>query len=166
MMKYAVLTISDRCFAGEATDEAGPALCKVMEASLGATQVVVAIVADEADAIAGRLTEWASMDDPPDVILTTGGTGLGPRDVTPEATRSALDRLHPGLMEMSRSLGAAATPLAYLSRGVAGTIGGTLVINLPGSTTGATDSLRAVVPILDHAVASMKGGGHGRPYDE
>ncbi|MDH3730489.1 MAG: MogA/MoaB family molybdenum cofactor biosynthesis protein [Acidimicrobiia bacterium] len=165
-MRYAVLTVSDRCAAGEATDEAGPALCKMMEGSLDARQVAVRIVPDDVEAIRGQLTKWSSMEDAPEVILTTGGTGLGPRDVTPEATRAVLDRIHPGLMEMSRDVGAESTPLAYLSRGVAGTIGASLVINLPGSTTGATDSLRALVPVLAHAVASMKGGGHGRPYDE
>jgi molybdenum cofactor synthesis domain-containing protein len=165
-MQYAVLTISDRCSRGEATDEAGPALCEIMETSLGATQAARGLVPDDTNAIGAALTQWAAMDDPPDVILTTGGTGLGPRDVTPEATRAVLQRLHPGLMEMSRRVGADATPLAYLSRGVAGTIGGSLVINLPGSTTGATDSLRAVLPVLGHAVDSMKGEGHGRPYDE
>ena len=165
-MRYAVLTISDRCFAGEATDEAGPALCELMEQSLDATQLALGLVPDEADGISAQLTKWATMDDAPDVILTTGGTGLGPRDVTPEATRAVLDRLHPGLMELSRSVGGEATPLAYLSRGVAGTIGRSLVINLPGSTAGATDSLRAILGVLAHAVDSMKGGGHGRPYDE
>lgn len=165
-MRYAVLTISDRCFRGEATDEAGPALCQLMERSLEGSQVATGLVPDEAEAIGAQLTAWAEMSEPPDVILTTGGTGLGPRDVTPEATRAVLHRLHPGLMEMSRAVGAESTPLAYLSRGVAGSIGESLVINLPGSTTGATDSLRAVVPVLAHAVASMKGAGHGRPYDE
>ena len=166
MISYAVLTVSDRCAAGEATDEAGPALCKLMDMSVEGSQVAVRIVPDEADAIAAQLTKWASMEDAPEVILTTGGTGLGPRDVTPEATRSVLDRLHPGLMELSRSVGGESTQLAYLSRGVAGTLGSTLVINLPGSTAGAVESLRAVVPVLAHAVESMHGGGHGRPYDE
>ena len=165
-MRFAVLTISDRCFAGEAVDEAGPALCQLMEGQLDATRMSVRTVPDDVDAIRGQLAKWASMEDAPDVILTTGGTGLGPRDVTPEATRAVLDRLHPGLMELSRSAGASSTPLAYLSRGVAGTIGASLIINLPGSTKGATQSLEAVLPILAHAVDSMKGGGHGRPYDE
>jgi len=165
-MRYAVLTISDRCFAGEAVDEAGPALCKLMEMSLSADQVATRIVPDEIDAIAGQLTKWSSMEDAPDVILTTGGTGLGPRDVTPEATRSVLERLHPGLMELSRSVGGESTQLAYLSRGVAGTVGHSLVVNLPGSTAGAVESLKAIVGLLAHAVDSMHGGGHGRPYDE
>lgn len=165
-MRYAVLTVSDRCFRGEATDEAGPALCQLMERSLDGSQTAVALVPDEAAQISSQLSQWASMEDAPEVILTTGGTGLGPRDVTPEATRAVLKRLHPGLMEMSRAAGAQETPLAYLSRGVAGTVGETLVINLPGSTKGATASLRAIVPVLAHAVDSMKGGGHGRPYDE
>ena len=165
-MRYAVLTISDRCFAGEATDQAGPALCELMERSLDAEQAATGLVPDDANAISVQLSDWAALDDAPDVILTTGGTGLGLRDVTPEAPRAVLDRLHPGLMELSRSVGAESTPLAYLSRGVAGTIGSSLVINLPGSTRGATDSLRAVVPVLAHAVDSMGGGGHGRPYDE
>ncbi len=165
-MRYAVLTVSDRCFRGEATDEAGPALCQLLEGSLDGSQTAVALVPDEAAEISDQLTQWASMDDAPEVILTTGGTGLGPRDVTPEATRAVLDRLHPGLMEMSRAAGAQETAFAYLSRGVAGTIGDSLVINLPGSTRGATDSLLAIVPVLAHAVASMKGAGHDRPYDE
>lgn len=165
-MRYAVLTISDRCARGEATDEAGPALCELMEGSLQATQAARGLVPDDADAISTTLTRWAAMDEAPDVILTTGGTGLGPRDVTPEATRAVLQRLHPGLMEMSRFVGSTSTPLAYLSRGVAGTIGRSLVINLPGSTTGATESLGALIPILEHAVDSMKGVGHGRTYDE
>ena len=165
-MRYAVLTVSDRCAAGEAVDEAGPALCKLMDLSLEVSQVATRVVPDEVEAIAGQLTKWASMEGAPDIILTTGGTGLGPRDVTPEATRSVLERLHPGLMELSRAVGGQSTQLAYLSRGVAGTIGNSLVINLPGSTAGAVESLKAIVPILTHAVDSMKGGGHGRPYDE
>ena len=166
MISYAVLTVSDRCAAGEAVDEAGPALCKLMDLSLESSQTATRIVPDDIEAIAGQLTKWASMEDAPDVILTTGGTGLGPRDLTPEATRGVLDRLHPGLMQLSRSVGGESTQLAYLSRGVAGTVGQSLVLNLPGSTAGAVESLRAVVPLLAHAVDSMKGGGHGRPYDE
>ena len=164
-MRYAVLTVSDRCFKGEATDEAGPALCTMMEGSLDASQVATGLVPDETEAISAQLVDWAGQAQSPDVILTTGGTGLGPRDVTPEATRAVVQRFHPGLMEMSRAIGAVSTPMAYLSRGVAGTLGESLIINLPGSTTGATDSLRALVPVLAHAVDSMKGGGHGRSYD-
>ncbi len=163
---FAVLTVSDRCYRGLAEDTAGPALRRLLEHELGAVAKATACVPDEAAEIARQLTEWAGDDGAPELVVTTGGTGLGPRDVTPEATRQVMEREHSGLMELVRVRGAESTPLAYLSRGVAGTIRDTLVINLPGSERGAVESLEALVDVLPHAIDMLRGEGHGRDYDQ
>lgn len=162
---FAVLTVSDRCFQGSATDTAGPALVKMLE-ELGGKRVDTSLVPDDVVQIADQLEAWAELETAPELILTTGGTGLGPRDVTPEATQAVLDRDHPGLMELVRAVGARSTPKAYLSRGVAGTMGASLVVNLPGSERGATESLEALAELIPHAIDMMRGEGHGTPYDE
>lgn len=154
--RFGVLTISDRCFRGEAKDTAGPALARLLEEQLAAAPAKTGLVADERDQIRATIAEWASEDDPPGLIITTGGTGLAPRDVTPEATRDVIEREHPGLMELVRAKGAQATPRSYLSRGIAGTVGRTLVINLPGSPKGSVESLEALLELLPHAVALVR----------
>jgi len=163
---FAVLTVSDRCFQGAAEDTAGPALVALLEARLEATKFTTAVVPDDVVAVSDQIVDWAEGVPAPELILTTGGTGLGPRDVTPEATHAVLERDHPGLMELARARGAQSSPKAYLSRGLAGTVRGSLVINLPGSEKGAVESLEALIDLLPHAIGTMRGEGHGAPYDE
>lgn len=152
----AVLTVSDRCSRGEAVDTSGPALCDMVCQKLGAKVLATACVPDVPDSISFRLQEW-SADPAPDLILTTGGTGLAPHDVTPEATRRILEREHPGLVQLMHLRCYTKTPLTFLSRGVAGTLNGTLVINLPGSRKGATECLEALLDVLPHAIATLRG---------
>jgi len=114
------------------------------------------IVPDEQDLISDRLIDWVDRQDP-DLVLTTGGTGVAPRDVTPEATLRVVDRLVPGLAELMRAKSLAITPMAALSRAVAGIRGGTLIINLPGSPKGALENLEAVWPAIPHAIAKIRG---------
>ncbi len=161
----AILTCSDRCSRGETTDTSGPALVRMVESQLDASVVATACVPDDADAIALQIRSWAIDAPKPDLILSTGGTGLSPRDVTPEATASVLERRHPGLLELARMRCLPKTARAYLSRGEAGTIGQTLVINLPGSERGATETLAAVIDLLPHALEILRGEvqDDGRP---
>jgi molybdopterin adenylyltransferase len=153
-MNAAVLTVSDRSARGERADATGPALAEALKA-LGFAATLAPAVADERAEIAARLRELAASHD---VIVTTGGTGLSPRDVTPEATRDAIDREAPGFAEEMRRRSLASTPRAILSRGVAGTIGRCLVLNLPGSPAGAVECLGFVAPVLAHAVKVLGGG--------
>ena len=147
-MKVAVLTISDRASRGEYVDEAGPAVAEMLD-GVTATD----IVPDELDRIVERLRAWAGTVD---VIVTTGGTGLGPRDVTPEATRLVIEREAPGLAEAMRAAGMRHTPFAALSRQVCGVVGTTLIVNLPGSPKAAVECLEAIVEVLPHAVEMMR----------
>jgi len=156
----AVLTVSDRCSRGQAEDRSGPALTQLLTARLGAKLVASECVPDDEQTIRARLTTWAREAPQPDLIVTTGGTGLGPRDVTPEATAAVLDRRHPGLLELVRKKCGPKSDRVFLSRGEAGTIAQSLVINVPGSLRGATESLEALVDVLPHAVAMLHGGGH------
>jgi molybdenum cofactor synthesis domain-containing protein len=156
-MRVAVLTVSDRCFGGSATDTSGPALCEMARTHLGAVIVETAILPDEPD----RLAEYfATRSDPPrgiDLILSTGGTGLSPRDNTPEALRRVMHREHAGLMELARLRCYAKTPRTFLSRGIAGTIHRTLILTLPGSPRGATENLEALLDVLPHAIETVRG---------
>lgn len=152
----AILTVSDRCARGEATDASGPRLAEIATAKLHATVAATAIVPDEIPQITEQLRQWAARDDI-DLILSTGGTGLAPRDVTPEATLTLLDKRHPALLELARLRCYPNTPRAYLSRGEAGTINRTLVINLPGSPKGAGEFLEALLDILPHAIRTARG---------
>ena len=148
-----VLTISDRCAAGTQVDRSGPAVVALLQQS-GIDELVAETLPDELDQIAHALRHHAAEAD---LIVTTGGTGLAPRDVTPEATLMVCDRTVDGLSERMRSEGLKHTPTAALSRAVCGTIGSTLVINLPGSVNGAETSLAVILPILPHAVDLLNG---------
>ncbi len=165
LFSVAILTCSDRCSAGRTIDTSGPALAQLVESALPARVVAAACLPDEWDLIARQLQKWATIDPRPDLILTTGGTGLSPRDITPEATASVLQRRHPGLLELARLRCYAKTPRTFLSRGEAGTIGQTLIINLPGSQRGATEMLQALLDVLPHALSTLRGEvqDDGRP---
>ncbi|MDD5019418.1 MAG: MogA/MoaB family molybdenum cofactor biosynthesis protein [Candidatus Omnitrophica bacterium] len=158
--RVAVLTVSDSCARGLKKDESGRVLRVLLE-QRGADVVAADIVADDKRGITGFLKRYAGKNRV-DLVLTTGGTGLGPRDVTPEATRSVLDKEAPGLSEWIRWSGAAKTRRAVLSRGVCGLKRRTLIINLPGSPKGAAESFEAVADIIPHALAMARGEGHGR----
>ena len=155
MMRVAVLTISDACSKGERQDDSGEAIVTwVMERKdkLAARE----LVADETVDIVRALAEWCDAD-VADLVLTTGGTGLAPRDVTPEATRSILEREAPGIAEDLRRHGTASTKYAVLSRGLAGVRNKTLIVNLPGSPKAVEDSLKVIGPIVEHAVKLIRG---------
>ncbi|MEX2673712.1 MAG: MogA/MoaB family molybdenum cofactor biosynthesis protein [Phycisphaeraceae bacterium] len=156
----AVLTVSDRCSRGESEDTAGPAVAQLLRDRLNAEVVGSACVPDDMDQIGEWLRHWASVDPLPNLIFTAGGTGLGPRDVTPEATLGVIERQHPGLIQLAYTRTAEKTVRTFLSRGVAGTLGETLIVNLPGSKKGATEWVEALLDVLPHAVATMQGGGH------
>ncbi len=153
-MRVAILTISDAGARGERADGSGDAIAAWARGH-GYEVPERALVADDTVAIVGTLALWAD-GDAADVILTTGGTGLGPRDVTPEATRAAIEREAPGVAERIRVLSLASFPRAALSRGIAGTRQRTLIINLPGSTSGVRDGLAAIEPIIEHGVAVLR----------
>lgn len=156
-----VVTVSDRSSRGERPDTGGPLLAELLR-EIGCHVDDVVLVPDEVEAVQGALRGAAG--GAYDLVVTTGGTGLSPRDVTPEATAPLLDRAVPGLAEALRSRGAAAVPTAVLSRGLVGTIGSTLVVNLPGSTGGVRDGVAVLASVLDHALAQLRGGGdHGPP---
>ena len=146
-MKAAVLTVSDGVVAGTRKDESGDLLAVLLAAD--GYEVERRIVPDEAGEIAEAIVELAAAAA---LVLTTGGTGVAPRDITPEATRSVIDREAPGIAEAIRADSLAKTPHALLSRGRAGTVGAALVINLPGSTGGCRDGYVVVRPALEHAL--------------
>lgn len=149
-----VITISDRVSAGQMEDQSGPALLRLLRAAqfeISGPEVVPDVKERIGEAIETAAARGA------DVVITTGGTGLGPRDVTPQATSAVIDFEVPGLGEAMRRAGAASTPMAALSRGVAGVRGRTLVVNVPGSVKGATESLEAVMPMLGHAIRLLHG---------
>lgn len=155
-MIFAVLTISDRCSRGEMTDTAGPAVVELLRQHWPEADVGAALLPDEEDLIAASLERLCS--DGAAMVLTVGGTGLGPRDRTPEATRRVIDREASGLAEAMRSMGAAKNEFAWLSRGVAGLKGSTLIVNLPGSERGATESLTSILKLLKHGIDVAAGG--------
>jgi len=151
-----VLTVSDRCAAGSAEDTAGPAAAAAIEQALGAHTYRVEVVPDETDTIAERLKHYCDGHSI-DLVLTVGGTGFSPRDVTPEATRPLLERLTPGLDEAMRAASLRSLPQALLSRGVSGIRGSTLAVNLPGSREAATENLSAILPALSHGLKKLRG---------
>jgi molybdenum cofactor synthesis domain-containing protein len=155
MTQAAVLTISDSVCAGRRMDLSGPAVRERLE-RLGWSVSVLEVLPDEAATIAERLATLADGNQV-SAIFTTGGTGVAARDVTPEATRSVLDREIPGLGELMRERGRSSTPLAVLSRAVAGTRGRVLLVNLPGSPRGAVESLDAIVDVLPHILELLRG---------
>ncbi|HEY75534.1 MAG TPA: MogA/MoaB family molybdenum cofactor biosynthesis protein [Thermoflexia bacterium] len=154
-IRAGVVTISDKGYAGEREDVSGAMMADLL-AKMGIEVVRRTIVPDEPQQIQEVLVEWADREDL-DLVLTTGGTGLTPRDRTPEATRAVIDREVPGLAEVLRFEGYRQTPMAVISRGVAGLRGQTLIINLPGSPKAVRDGLRILAPILPHAVQMARG---------
>jgi len=153
-VKAVVITVSDSRHAGQNPDQSGPAVASLLRKA-GYELAPVTIVPDERDQIGAAIKDAVVAGYA--LIVTTGGTGLGPRDVTPEATAAVLDFELPGLAEAMRAAGLQKTPQAALSRAVAGVRGGSLIVNLPGSVRGATESLEAVLPALEHAVRLTRG---------
>ncbi len=154
MFTVGVLTVSDKGSRGERVDESGRVIQECL-ASLGVRGTKYGIVPDERQTISDRLREWA--DEGLDLILTTGGTGLAPRDVTPEATLDVVDRVAPGFCEAMRAQSLKYTPLAILSRAVAGVRKRTLIVNLPGSPKAVKECLEAILPALPHAMETVRG---------
>ena len=163
LIRVGVLTVSDRCSAGEREDLSGPAI----KDNLPTDKFVVAleaVVPDEKRVIAETLRRWADEYEC-DVILTTGGTGFSPRDVTPEATGKVLERAAPNISQFLLWESLKQTPFAALSRGVAGVRGATLIVNLPGSPSGAKDNTASLVPLLPHAVDVLRVRETGHPTE-
>ena len=154
-MRAAILTLSDKGARGERIDESGPALVTWL-AGRNVHTVARSVIADEFAEIAATLIAWADAETA-DLILTTGGTGVSPRDITPEATVHVVDRLIPGLGELMRLRSLEKTPMASLSRAVAGIRNRSLIINLPGSPRGALENLEAVWPTVAHAIEKIQG---------
>lgn len=152
-MRALVVTVSDRVSRGEGEDRSGPAAASRLEA-LG-FEVATRVVADGIETVRRALVEGVEAGF--DLVVTAGGTGMGPRDLTPEATQSVIERPAPGIPEAMRAVTFGANPHGMLSRGVAGISGSTLIINLPGSVRGVTESLEVVEPALGHAVALLRG---------
>jgi molybdopterin adenylyltransferase len=153
MFAAAVITVSDSCFQGSRVDISGPSLTEVLNTN-GFQIVMQLIVPDDATQIEDALRKAAATAA---LVVTTGGTGVAPRDVTPEATKNVCDRLLDGLSERMRAAGTGETPLAILSRAVCGTLGQSLIVNVPGSPRGAVTSLQAVLPVLPHALRLLSG---------
>lgn len=153
-IRIGILTISDRSARSERADESGPALVKAVTGH-GWQPVHTTIVPDDLEAIKNTLLEWAESGEM-DVILTTGGTGFAPRDVTPEATQAVIQRAAPGLAEAMRSNSLRITSHAMLSRSTAGIRAHTLIVNLPGSPKGAVENFEVLVPVLPHAVELLR----------
>jgi len=154
-IRAAVVTVSDKCSAGEREDLSGPLLTERLQ-KLGAEVIDQAIVPDEQEEIEALLTRLAD-ELQLDLVVTTGGTGAAPRDVTPEATRAVIDREMPGLAEVLRFEGYRKTPLAVASRGVAGMRGSTLIINLPGSPRAVREGMTTLAPLIPHTIRMLRG---------
>ncbi|HEY3330881.1 MAG TPA: MogA/MoaB family molybdenum cofactor biosynthesis protein [Capsulimonadaceae bacterium] len=162
-IRVAVLTISDRCSRGETPDVSGAKLCEIF-AKEPFTVALYATVPDERKQISGALRRWSD-EDLADVIITTGGTGLSPRDCTAESTRKVLTRELPGISYLLLADGLKHTLLAPLSQGVSGLRGQTMIINLPGSPAAATQGAEALIPILPHAVDVIRGRDKDHPVE-
>jgi len=157
-LRFGILTLSDRSSLGERADSSGPALAHLVQAE-GWSVTKQSLLPDDETAIRAILSEWADSGEL-DVILTTGGTGFSPRDVTPEATRAVIEREAPGLAEAMRAFSLKITPHAMLSRIVTGIRRKTLIVNLPGSPKGAVENLQVVLPVLPHAVQLLRDDPH------
>lgn len=158
MFNFAVLTISDRCSTGESRDESGRIIIDALN-TINAKNIRYDIIADEIELIKERLIFYCDKLKI-DVVFTTGGTGLGPRDVTPEATAEIAGKIIPGIPEVIRIEGVKKTKNAALSRGISAMRGRTIIINLPGSPKGAAESLAAILELIPHALDMVKGKGH------
>ena len=156
LMILAVMTISDRCSRGEMADTAGPSVVALLRQQWPEAEIATSLLADDEDAIATELQRLCAAGAA--LVLTVGGTGLGPRDRTPEATRRVIDREAPGLAEAMRVHGATSNKYAWLSRAVAGMKGSTLIVNLPGSKRGAEESVSTILPLLKHGIDVAAGG--------
>jgi len=154
-IRAVIITVSDACSRGEREDLSGQVLFELLT-EFGATVVDRKVLSDDPDPIAQSLSQFASLPDV-NLILTTGGTGLGPRDNTPEATRRVIEREAQGLSEAMRAETLKQTPMAMISRGVSGVCSGTLIINLPGSPKGVRESFAVIKPVLPHAIDLLSG---------
>ena len=157
-IRAAVLTVSDRCARGEREDESGRVLAELLKEA-GAYVIFRAVVSDELRPLVEKLRKFARHMDI-NLVVTTGGTGLGPRDNTPEATRAVIEREVPGMAEAMRAESLRKTPTAMLSRGVCGVCKGALVVNLPGSPKAVRECFEVIRPVLAHAVSVIAGGSH------
>ena len=155
MLRAKILVLSDLATRGQRDDRSGPAVRDVLE-SHGWQVTALELLPDEFDQIRARLEAWTNSEDC-DAVFTSGGTGLSPRDVTPEATRSVIEKKIPGLAELMRAEGIKSTPPAALSRGVVGVSKRKLIVNLPGSPRGARESLESIVKVLPHAIDQIQG---------
>ena len=153
-----VITVSDACARGERRDESGAALAELLK-EMGAQIVATEIVPDDLDPLADKLRQYADRADV-NLVMTTGGTGVAPRDNTPEATLAVIEREAPGLAEAMRIETLRQTPMAMISRGVCGIRSGALIINLPGSPAGVRESFAVIKPVLPHAIALLAGKLH------
>lgn len=156
--KAFVVTVSDTRSSGDNIDTVGPMLAKKLS-EFGFEVIGIEIVPDEREKIANLLTRLIDQENV-DFVLTTGGTGLSPRDVTPEATRDVINREIPGIGECMRARGAEKTPMSWLSRGTAGVKGRSIIVNVPGSERGALESLEAILPMINHALQVVRGEAH------
>jgi molybdenum cofactor synthesis domain-containing protein len=159
-VKIGILTVSDRASSGEYDDQSGPLISRFFSDRLKWETFITDVTPDEFDAIKSKLLDWCDVQHL-DLIVTTGGTGFAPRDMTPEATKSVIERETPGLMEAIRSATLKITPHAMLSRAVSGIRGQTLIINLPGSPKAIYENLEILQPVLPHALALLTGRQEG-----
>lgn len=155
MIRIGVLTVSDRTARGESEDRSGPAIVELVRTALAADVVAQQVIPDEQPMIEALLRAWCDSDHI-DLVLTTGGTGFAPRDVTPEATLAVIDRQAPGFAEAMRSASLQVTPHAMLSRAVSGIRGRTLIVNLPGSPKAVREQLAVILPALPHAIELLQ----------
>jgi molybdenum cofactor synthesis domain-containing protein len=163
MITVGILTVSDSSYRGEREDLSGPLIGEMVVEFVGAKVELEAVVPDEFDIIRGTLIVWAD-EVGLDLILTTGGTGFGPRDVTPEATKAVIEREASGLAEAMRAKGFEITPHALLSRAVAGIRGHTLIVNLPGSPKAVREDLEVILPAIPHGIELLQGGKGEHEY--